>query len=394
MSLKSEPLMKADLRDCGGIMTAARSAVYPASPKLPDWLPDAARLYLLHTEAGLSLRALARDRGVHASTVMRIVRRYENRRDDPLIDGALTGFGSSGTASTSNSESKDHPMVAPTPNACFVTDEALIRREALRILRRLCETGAVLVVSAEMERAAVLRTAPGGAQERTAVVERRVAEAFALNSWIACRQTTGAPAETPARLSVYEITQGGRTALKSMLRAADKMAGFREAPSAFRWSEQEESDGTSARRTRYNMAESPVIVLGRRRDKNGRPFLSRELIAAAERLREDFELAQMGPRVTQNWDRFLTSGDRGSMGGGDTGSASARARERVAVAFRELGPGLGDMVLRCCCYLEGLETAEQRMGWSARSGKIVLRIALQRLKRHYGETGRASVLVG
>jgi hypothetical protein len=43
------------------------------------------------------------------------------------------------------------------------------------------------------------------------------------------------------------------------------------------------------------------------------------------------------------------------------------------------------MVLRCCCYLEGLEVAEKRMGWSARSGKIVLRIALTRLKRHYDE---------
>jgi hypothetical protein len=27
-----------------------------------------------------------------------------------------------------------------------------------------------------------------------------------------------------------------------------------------------------------------------------------------EHLREDFELAQMGPRAAQNWDRFLTSG--------------------------------------------------------------------------------------
>jgi hypothetical protein len=58
----------------------------------------------------------------------------------------------------------------------------------------------------------------------------------------------------------------------------------------------------------------------------------------------------------------------------------------VSRALRDLGPGLGDMVLRCCCFLEGLEAAEKRMGWSARSGKIVLRIALQRLKRHYAET--------
>ncbi|KFI34246.1 hypothetical protein CG51_05170 [Haematobacter missouriensis] len=373
-------------------MRAARTAVSPAPSKLPDWLPDAARLYLLHTEAGLSLRALARDRGVHASTVMRLVRRYENRRDDPLIDGALAGLGRRSTASTPETESEDPLMTAPTPQASFVPDEALIQREGLRILRRLCETGSVLVVSTGMERAVVLRTAPGGEQERTAVVERQVAEAFALKSWITCRPRENSSAiRTP--LSVYEITQAGRSALKSMLRGIPDAQGFHEAPTAFRWSERGE-DREIARRSRCNMAESPVIVLGRRRDKDGRPFLSRELIAAAERLREDFELAQMGPRVAQNWDRFLTGGERNTAGAGTPDTAPARARERVAVALRDLGPGLGDMVLRCCCYLEGLETAEQRMGWSARSGKIVLRIALQRLKRHYDETGRGAVLVG
>lgn len=71
------------------------------------------------------------------------------------------------------------------------------------------------------------------------------------------------------------------------------------------------------------------------------------------------------------------------------------ARDRVAVALADLGPGLGDVALRVCCYQEGLEVAERRMGWAARSGKIVLRIALQRLRRHYDETyGRAGPLIG
>ena len=56
-------------------------------------------------------------------------------------------------------------------------------------------------------------------------------------------------------------------------------------------------------------------------------------------------------------------------------------------ALADLGPGLGDMVLRCGCYLEGLEVTEKRMGWSARSGKIVLRIALQRLRRQVESSG-------
>ena len=74
----------------------------------------------------------------------------------------------------------------------------------------------------------------------------------------------------------------------------------------------------------------------------------------------------------------------------DTASALYRARSALA----DLGPGLGDVALRCCCRLEGLEAVEQTMGWSARSGKIVLRIALQRLARHYEDTQAAEALVG
>ena len=71
------------------------------------------------------------------------------------------------------------------------------------------------------------------------------------------------------------------------------------------------------------------------------------------------------------------------------------ARARVAAALEELGPGLSDIVLRCCCYLEGLETAEKRLGWSARSAKIVLRIALIRLRKHYDETlGPGGAMIG
>jgi hypothetical protein len=41
-----------------------------------------------------------------------------------------------------------------------------------------------------------------------------------------------------------------------------------------------------------------------------------------------------------------------------------------------------------------LERAEQKMGWSARSAKIVLHIALQRLKRHYEQLGDAGGMIG
>jgi hypothetical protein len=176
-----------------------------------------------------------------------------------------------------------------------------------------------------------------------------------------------------------------------MLEPAD---GMGEAPSPFvgqhrSLGERIVDDGEAPRRVRCVLTESPVAVLARRLDKDGKPFLSADLVAAAERLHEDFELAQTGPRVGLNWDRFLTGAiDRGiseplmpSLGG-----SAAAARDRVAAALRELGPGLGDVALRVCCYMEGVEATEKRLGWSARSGKIVLRIALIRLKRHYDET--------
>ncbi len=104
---------------------------------------------------------------------------------------------------------------------------------------------------------------------------------------------------------------------------------------------------------------------------------------AAERLREDFERAQLGPRVAQNWDRFLTSADRGVFGDGGIDEGPTAARKRVLDAMEHLGPGLSDVVMRVCCFLEGMESAEHRLGWSARSGKVVLKIGLQRLLEFY-----------
>jgi hypothetical protein len=365
---------------------------------IPGWLPEEARRYVLHTEAGVPLRALARGEGCHASTVLRQVRRVETRREDPLYDEALRRL-ISGLPHLSSDlrpdPEDDHRMTAHprglasrAPAARPGPDNATIDREARRILRRLSESGAFLVQSPDLDRAVVLRELGDGRTARIAVVERNVAEAFALKDWIA-------PRSRSANFATYDITAPGRAALKRLL--ADEGAardGLAEAPARFAeqhrdWAERDVAEeGATSRRLRYNSAESPLGALGRRREKDGKPFLLPEMVAAGERLREDFELAQMGPRVAQNWDRFLTAGsDRGQFSTAGGGGGPEAARARVAAALAELGPGLGDMVLRVCCFLEGLEAAEKRMGWAARSGKVVLRIALIRLCRHYEERG-------
>ncbi len=380
----------------GGVVGQRFAAAFPG------WVPEAVRRYLLHTETGLSIRALARDDGCHASTVLRQVRRLEARREDPLVDEALRRLVAAAHPASSPALTRPQPedpdcMTAmpriPAP-ARGAPDTATIEREARRILRRLSETGAVLAIAPALDRAAVVRELPGGASTRTAVVDRTVAQAFALNDWIA-------PKSLSDKVAVYEITAAGRAALKRLL-ADEPGEGFAEAPARFAeqhrvWGERAVEEDGVVRKVRYNASESPLGLLARRREKDGQPFLSPELVSAGERLREDFELAQMGPRVAQNWDRFLTAGsDRGQFGGGE-GKATGpdAARRRVASALADLGPGLGDMVLRVCCFLEGLEAAEKRMGWAARSGKIVLRIALMRLRRHYDEVeGRYGALIG
>ena len=356
---------------------------------MPAWVPEAARHYLAHTETGLPIRVLARAAHVHASTVLRQVRRFENRRDDPLIDAALRHL--SGYL-PKPPQHKDQAAMKIELKSAFAPDDALndqrIDREGLRVLRRLVETGAVLAVARDMEMGIVVRDGPDGTPQRLAVVEREIAQAMALKDWIGCT-------EPGARIARYHITAVGRAALKRLMAGAENRAGgFAEAQTPFGMQHREMGtrevveDGL-LRNLRSNMAESPLAGLARRKDKDGLPFLSRDLVVAGERLREDFELAQMGPRVAQNWDRFLTGRDKGAFdtgrNDGPAGGAQA-ARDRVAEALTDLGPGLGDVALRCCCFLEGMENLEKRMNWSARSGKIVLRIALQRLQVHYQRT--------
>jgi DNA-binding MarR family transcriptional regulator len=358
-------------------MTTCSDRPTPAGAPLPDWVPLAARIYAAHAIEGRPLREVADRMGVAPSTVLRRVRRLEARRDDPLIDDVFTRL-------ETPSIQTESPTMSFMPDRAALIDDETLNREARRVLRRLCETDAILAVGQGLPQAAVLREGDG-ATIRTATLPREVAQAFVLKDWVSAVRT--------GRVTRYRITEAGRAALRRLLgetlKARAEARGMAEAPSPFLTQHRIDAervlprgDGTEEV-VRVNLAESPLGSLARRREKGGDPFLSMDLVVAGERLRGDFERAQMGPRVGQDWAGFLTSGVRSGFQPGACGGGSDAARDRVHAALKALGPGLGDVVLRVCCFLEGLEAAEKRMGWSARSGKIVLRIALQRLKAHY-----------
>jgi hypothetical protein len=125
-----------------------------------------------------------------------------------------------------------------------------------------------------------------------------------------------------------------------------------------------------------NLAESPLAWLVRR------GMVTAVQFAAGERLRGDFMRAGQAPRVTMRWDPAPIS--RSAGGAHDPTTGQMLARERFDAAVGAVGPGLTDVLWRVVCMGEGLETAERALGWPARAGKLVLKLALDRLVAHYG----------
>ncbi|MEM0905937.1 MAG: DUF6456 domain-containing protein [Pseudomonadota bacterium] len=132
-----------------------------------------------------------------------------------------------------------------------------------------------------------------------------------------------------------------------------------------------------------NASESPLAWLAARKGKNGDALISTVQRNAGERLASDHERGHHRDKVTQSWDASCVRGPSRRDGLSVT-EASVAARARVEKALDAVGPGLADILVAVCCEEVGLETAEKRLGWPARSGKVVLKLALDRLAEHYG----------
>lgn len=136
-------------------------------------------------------------------------------------------------------------------------------------------------------------------------------------------------------------------------------------------------------RERYvvvNAAESPLALLHQRK------LVNRLAFEAGEKLRRDFTLAQLSPRLAVDYSAPV--GRRSLKPETLITETALASKQRFNRAMRAAGPGLADVLFDLCCILKGLEECERDRGWPRGSACVVLRVALDRLAGHYGMNAR------
>lgn len=135
--------------------------------------------------------------------------------------------------------------------------------------------------------------------------------------------------------------------------------------------------GRGGRGVTVNLRESPLGWLA------SRGLVTPRQLEAGERLRADYERAQLAPTVTMRWAARI-DGPAAGTGQADPTTTQLDAKRRFDAAVAAAGPGLSDVLWRVVCAGEGLPDAERALGWPVRAGRVVLTLALDRLAGHYG----------
>ena len=127
-----------------------------------------------------------------------------------------------------------------------------------------------------------------------------------------------------------------------------------------------------------NIVESPLGWL------KARGMVTQRQFDAGDRLREEWERAQLSPSVTMRWDAAPLGGSsRAAPRLLDPTERQLAAKARFEQAVAAVGPGMSDILWRVVCAGEGMREAERALGWPARAGKLVLGLALDRLAEYY-----------
>lgn len=240
--------------------------------------------------------------------------------------------------------------------------DAEVAREGRRIFRKLSAEGAHL---APCEGGYALFAGPR-ARRRTLVVDAGLMGEFQRRDWLRPRGTE------PESWRLSEAGEGWylRTQALAQPFAAQHQARV----------ERLIETASGRHRVTVNEGESPLGWLRRRR------LIDPAQFQAGERLRRDFTIAQLTPRLGVDLTAPIVLGRRGIRAETTLSEAVLEAKRRFRAAMIAVGPGLADTLFDVCCHLAGLEDVERDRNWPKRSARVVLQIALDRLAAHYGLT--------
>ena len=136
-----------------------------------------------------------------------------------------------------------------------------------------------------------------------------------------------------------------------------------------------------------NLDESPLARLAVPLAGEPRAFLEPHQVEAGERVRRLCERARLQPRVTMSYSAAHTAG--GQTQAADITDLAAEARRSLSEIPRVLPADCAGVVIDVCGLLKGLQLVETERRWPRRSAKLVLRIGLDQLARHYGLSAAA-----
>jgi len=142
-----------------------------------------------------------------------------------------------------------------------------------------------------------------------------------------------------------------------------------------------QADGRAVVRA-ANLGETPIAWLARRRDAQGRPWLTPAQVAAGERLTREGEAALSGPSLTMRWDALPRAGG-GSSARVEPSDRALSAGRRVAAALDACDPRSRAIIQQVCLQGSSLSLAERELGLRRRHGKTLMQKGLQALADHY-----------
>jgi hypothetical protein len=235
--------------------------------------------------------------------------------------------------------------------------EQEVLREARRVLRKLA--GGKRLVACDGDRFAVTGT---GALRNAVKVERATVDAFVARDWVRGSAQDG-----------FALSDAGLGWLKRA--ECDSADPFAAQHRVITKRKVQDLNGLE-RDVEINEMESPIAWL------RHRGLIDAMQYEAGDRLRRDFTLAQLTPRMAADLEAPVV--DAGGKSAGEFSDMVLAAKQRFLLAMKAVGPGLSDLLFDVCCHLMRLEGVEQEFGWPQRSAKVVLQIALDRLGEHYG----------